>query len=255
MTSWIISDLHLSAQRPAVTQAFLHWLHTTVAQAESLYILGDFFEVWVGDDVLDDPQHGAEFLPVVQALHDLSARGVKLYGMHGNRDFLIGQRFAQACGMQLLEDPTLLEAGDKRILLTHGDALCTDDVAYQAFRTQVRNPQWQHTFLSQPLGARIAFADQARDQSRQSKAVQSMQIMDVNAEAVAAIIRQYRYPDILLHGHTHRPATHALEVDGHACQRWVLGDWHDTAAVCSLDKHGLEARILDLTTPIKNSAI
>ena len=255
MTSWIISDLHLSAQRPAVTQAFLHWLHTTVAQAEALYILGDFFEVWVGDDVLDDAQHGAEFLPVMHALHDLSARGVKLYGMHGNRDFLIGQRFAQACGMQLLEDPTLLEAGNNRILLTHGDALCTDDVAYQAFRTQVRNPQWQHTFLRQPLDARIAFADQARDQSRQSKAVQSMQIMDVNDEAVAAMIRQHHYPDILLHGHTHRPAIHALEVDGHACQRWVLGDWHDTATVCSLDKNGLETRILDLTTPIKNSAL
>lgn len=249
MTSWIISDLHLSAQRPAVTQAFLHWLHTTVAQAKALYILGDFFEVWVGDDVLDDAQHGAEFLPVIQALHDLSARGVKLYGMHGNRDFLIGHRFAQACGMQLLEDPTLLEAGDQRILLTHGDALCTDDVAYQAFRTQVRNPQWQQTFLNQPLPARIAFADQARDHSRQSKAMQSMDIMDVNAEAVASMIRQYHYPDILLHGHTHRPATHALTVDGHACQRRVLGDWHETASVCCLDEHGLKTCVLDLLNP------
>jgi UDP-2,3-diacylglucosamine hydrolase len=248
MTTWIISDLHLCAQRPAVTQAFLHWLDTQVSQAKALYILGDFFEVWVGDDVLDDAQHGGGFRPVVEGLRKLSARGVQLYFMHGNRDFLIGQQFARACGMQLLHDPTLLQAGDKRILLSHGDALCTDDIAYQQFRTQVRDTGWQRTFLSQPLAARIAFAEQARSQSAQNKAVQSMEIMDVNPDAVNALIRAYDYPDVLLHGHTHRPAIHTLDVDGHHCERWVLGDWHDTAVVCKVDGAVMQNQTLLLAT-------
>ena len=244
MTTWIISDLHLSAQRPAVTQAFLHWLQTTVARADALYILGDFFEVWVGDDVLEDVQHGAEFLPIVQALHALFERGVHLYFMHGNRDFLIGETFAQACGLQLLHDPTLLEYAGKRILLSHGDALCTDDVAYQQFRVQVRDLQWQKAFLAQPLAARLAFADQARSQSAQNKAMQTLEIMDVNVDAVADLIRKYDYPEILLHGHTHRPGVHQLQVDGHTCERMVLGDWHDHAICARLDQQALQ--LIDL---------
>lgn len=248
MTTWIISDLHLCAQRPAVTQAFLHWLQIEVAHAEALYILGDFFEVWVGDDVLDDVQHGGEFLPIVQALRALSEQGVSLYFMHGNRDFLIGKAFAQACGMQLLNDPTVLEYADKRILLSHGDALCTDDVAYQRFRAQVRDPQWQQAFLAQPLVARLAFADQARSQSAQNKAMQTIDIMDVNANAVAELVRKYDYPEILLHGHTHRPGIHQLGVDGHACERMVLGDWHDHAICACLDQQALQLIDLPLLT-------
>jgi len=244
MTTWIISDLHLSAQRPAVTQAFLHWLQTTVARADALYILGDFFEVWVGDDVLEEVQHGAEFLPIVQALRALIERGVHLYFMHGNRDFLIGETFAQACGLQLLHDPTLLEYAGKRILLSHGDALCTDDVAYQQFRVQVRDLQWQKAFLAQPLAARLAFADQARSQSAQNKAMQTLEIMDVNVDAVADLIRKYDYPEILLHGHTHRPGVHQLQVDGHTCERMVLGDWHDHAICARLDQQALQ--LIDL---------
>ena len=246
MTSWIISDLHLSAQRPAVTQAFLHWLQGEVSQAEALYILGDFFEAWVGDDVLDDQQYGAEFRPVVEALRHLSAQGVRLYLMHGNRDFLIGKRFAEACGLQLLADPTMLAAGNRRLLLSHGDALCTDDTAYQQFRAQVRNPQWQQVFLGQPLAARIAFAAQARDQSQQSKAMQAMEIMDVNPLAVADLLRAHDYPDLLLHGHTHRPGLHTLHLDGHICQRRVLGDWHETAEVCVWDGGELRPVTLQL---------
>lgn len=244
MTTWIISDLHLSAQRPAVTQAFLHWLQTTVARADALYILGDFFEVWVGDDVLEDVQHGAEFLPIVQALRALFERGVHLYFMHGNRDFLIGETFAQACGLQLLHDPTLLEYAGRRILLSHGDALCTDDVAYQQFRVQVRDLQWQKAFLAQPLAARLAFADQARSQSAQNKAMQTLEIMDVNVDAVADLIRKYDYPEILLHGHTHRPGVHQLQFDGHTCERMVLGDWHDHAICARLDQQALQ--LIDL---------
>lgn len=198
----------------------------------------------MGDDVLDHAQHGAEFLPIVHALRTLSDAGVSLYLMHGNRDFLIGEQFAQACGLQLLADPISVTFTGKRILLSHGDALCTDDVAYQQFRAQVRNPQWQQAFLAQSLEARLAFAEQARSQSAQNKA-KAMQtnamtdIMDVNADAVANLIREYHYPDILLHGHTHRPGTHSLKIDGHPCERIVLGDWHDHAVCARSDQHGL----------------
>ena len=247
MTTWIISDLHLCAQRPAVTQAFLHWLRAEVTTAEALYILGDFVEVWVGDDILADPQHGAEFVPIVQALRTLSDQGVRLYFMHGNRDFLIGEHFAQASGLQLLPDPTLLTLGETRILLSHGDALCTDDVAYQQFRSQVRTPQWQLAFLAQPLAARLAFAEQARQQSTQNKSKYGMDIMDVNPVAVTALLREYDYPDVLLHGHTHRPGRHRVEIDGHACERMVLGDWHDHAVCARWDQHGLQSYTLLLT--------
>lgn len=246
MTTWIISDLHLSAQRPAVTQAFLHWLETEVIRAEALYILGDFFEVWVGDDVLDDAQHGAEFQPVVDALRKLSDCGVKLSFMHGNRDFLIGEHFAKLSGLQLLKDPTLIHMGKHRILLSHGDALCTDDIAYQQFRSQVRDPQWQQHFLSQQLAARMAFAEQARNQSTQNKAMKTIDIMDVNLSAVEQLIRDYDYPEVLLHGHTHRPDVHTLAVDGYTCERWVLGDWHHTAIVCRLEIDALRLVTLQL---------
>lgn len=246
MTTWIVSDLHLCAQRPAVTQAFLHWLDAEVANADALYILGDFVEVWVGDDILQDAVHGAEFVPIVQALRRLSDQGVRLFFMHGNRDFLISEAFAAACGMQILPDPTLLVLGEKRVLLTHGDALCTDDVAYQQFRAQVRDPQWQQAFLAQPLQVRRAFAEQARTQSAHTKATQTMAIMDVNAEAVANLLRGYDYPDILLHGHTHRPAQHTARVDGHGYERWVLGDWHDTAQVVRIDQATMRLTTLTL---------
>lgn len=247
MTIWVISDLHLSAQRPAVTQAFLHWLQHGLADASALYLLGDIFEVWVGDDVLQDAEQSAALLPVVAGLQALSRRGVAVSLMHGNRDFLLGTAFAAACGAQLLPDPTLLTVGTQRILLTHGDALCTDDHAYQQFRTQVRSAAWQAAFLAQPLAARLAFAEQARQQSRENKAMQAAEIMDVNAHAVADCIRSHGYPQVLLHGHTHRPAVHALEVDGHVCQRWVLGDWHHSAVVARISAQAITPVTLSLT--------
>lgn len=247
MVSWIISDLHLSAQRPAVTQAFLHWLTTEVANAQALYILGDFFEVWVGDDVLEDRQYGAEFVAVVAGLRALSAKGVQLFLMHGNRDFLLGAHFAQACGLRLLADPTLIHLGEKRVLLTHGDALCTDDVAYQQFRQTVRQTQWQQTFLAQSLSSRVAFAEQARMQSRQNKSMQDMDIMDVNSDAVSNLICAFDYPDVLLHGHTHRPAIHTLSVDGYAAERWVLGDWDASAVVVRIDDDQLQQHTIALS--------
>lgn len=247
MTTWFISDLHLSAQRPAVTQAFLHWLKRSVHADDTLYILGDFLDVWVGDDVLDEASQAPIFAPIVQGLRALTAQGVSIFLMHGNRDFLIGEGFAHACGVQLLEDPTLINVAGKRVLLTHGDALCTDDVEYQAFRRQVRQPAWQHTFLSQSLAARMAFAAKARDQSRANKSTQSAQIMDVHADAVAVLMCQYAYPDVLLHGHTHRPAEHLGQVDGHPYQRVVLGDWHATAVVGKVEQDTLSLLTLSLT--------
>lgn len=248
MACWFISDLHLSAERPAVTQAFLHWLQTTVVDAEALYILGDFFEVWVGDDALTLPEYQQPYAPVVQALRALSQAGVQLFFMHGNRDFLLGEAFAEMTGLHYLADPTPLAYAQQRILLSHGDALCTDDLAYQQFRSQVRDPQWQQRFLSQPLSDRIDFSKQARGQSQKNKAMQSMDIMDVNTVAVEALMREYGYPDVLLHGHTHRPAMHMLTVDGHSCKRMVLGDWHETAVVAKLDERGLHMQTLHLNS-------
>jgi UDP-2,3-diacylglucosamine hydrolase len=219
-----ISDLHLCDSRPHIKQLFQRFLQETAAQAEALYILGDLFEYWAGDDDLDDPRHRA----VVEAMAGLSASGVRLYLMHGNRDFLLSATFAQACGATLLPDPTLLELYGRRVLLTHGDALCTDDVEYQQFRRQARDPAYQQAFLEQPLAARKAQIEALRTRSEQAKSYKSESIMDVNADAVNELLRRHDYPELLIHGHTHRPGVHDVAVDGHACQRWVLGDWFDS---------------------------
>lgn len=249
MTTWLVSDVHLSAERPAVTQAFCYWLRHTVTGAKALYLLGDIFEVWLGDDVLAQPL-AAQIMPevarVVAALRALADAGTALYAMHGNRDFLLGSQFATACGLQLLPDPTLINLAGQRVLLSHGDTLCTEDTAYQAFRLTVRDPQWQQNFLAQPFEQRQAYAAQARAQSRQNKATQALDIMDVHADAVAALLRAHAYPPVLLHGHTHRPAVHHGMVDGHAFVRMVLGDWHQSAVVCRATADQLQLETLTL---------
>ncbi len=166
--------------------------------------------------------------------------------MHGNRDFLLGTSFAEAAGITLLTDPTLLNLHGKRVLLSHGDALCTDDTAYQEFRNQVRSPVWQQAFLDQPLAARKTQIEALRLRSEQEKSHKSMRIMDVNAEAVRDLIRAHDYPELLIHGHTHRPALHKLEFDGHVCQRWVLGDWYEQGSCLRLDSAGCTS--LNLST-------
>ncbi|MCB5185182.1 UDP-2,3-diacylglucosamine diphosphatase [Methylobacillus gramineus] len=230
--SLFISDLHLCRSRPVITAQFLAFLQYQASQAESLYILGDFFEYWAGDDDLD--QH----LPIIEALRILADNGTSIFFMHGNRDFLIGDRFAQATRITLLADPTLIELYGRRILLSHGDALCTDDVAYQAFRQQVRTPAWQHAFLQQPLASRKAQIEALRKRSEQEKSGKQESIMDVNEDAVDTLIRQFQYPQVLIHGHTHRPALHQLTVDGHQVQRWVLGDWYDQGSCLRADHSG-----------------
>jgi UDP-2,3-diacylglucosamine hydrolase len=231
-----ISDLHLSDERPEITALFSLFLQNDAARARALYILGDLFEVWLGDDAVLPA-----YQPVMDGLRALTARGVPVYLMHGNRDFLIGERFVQLSGCRLLEDPTVIELDGKRTLLMHGDTLCTDDVEYQRFRTQVRNPDTQRQFLALPINERIAVAKHYRQESRERSRSKTEENMDVNQGAVMDIMRQHEVHQ-LIHGHTHRPAVHGFTLDNHSAQRIVLGDWYEQASIlrCSLGKCRLE---------------
>ncbi|MFA5372455.1 MAG: UDP-2,3-diacylglucosamine diphosphatase [Sideroxydans sp.] len=223
--SLFISDLHLSEAHSPGAELFRHFARDIAPQAEVLYILGDLFEYWAGDDDLADPFHAS----VAGYLRQLGAQGTRIFIMHGNRDFLMDEQLAVACHAALLPDPALLDLYGNPTLLTHGDALCTDDAVYQQFRTLVRGASWRDDFLALPLSERKAQIEHMRCQSELAKRGKAMNVMDVNEEAVHALLRQYRYPR-LIHGHTHRPAQHLHQVDGHQCERWVLGDWDSGAA-------------------------
>lgn len=228
-----ISDLHLCASRPAITAAFIEFLQNTASKVKALYILGDLFEYWAGDDDINDAFHQQ----VISGFKKLSDAGVKVFLMHGNRDFLIAEGFCQMAGIALLNDPVMIDLHGKKALLSHGDDLCVDDVAYQQFRSQVRDKKWQHEFLSQPLQARKKQIEAIRARSEQEKTQKSLEIMDVNAEAVNALLGKYQ-PDLLIHGHTHRPNQHTIELDGRLITRWVLGDWYEQGSYLACDKHG-----------------
>ena len=236
MTTLFISDLHLDAERPPVTELFLRFLREEAVHADALYILGDLFEAWVGDD--DPSEVGAAVAAGTRAVREA---GVPVYFMRGNRDFLLGPDYARRAGMTLLPDPAVAVLYGKPTLLMHGDLLCTDDTAYQAFRAQTRNPDWQRQFLSQPLAARLAFAQQARAASKAHQA--GMQgkmetITDVAQAAVDGTLARYGV-DTLIHGHTHRPAVHELSVGTQACKRVVLGDWYEQGSVLRVDASGM----------------
>jgi UDP-2,3-diacylglucosamine hydrolase len=233
MTTLFISDLHLEESRPDITDAFLRFLRDEAPQAEALYSLGDLFEAWIGDD-LQTPLSQS----VVTALKSLSDKAVAIFFMHGNRDFLIGSTFTQATGVTLLDDLTVIHLYNKPILLMHGDTLCTKDVAYQQFRTQVRNPLFQKDFLSKPFPERIAIAKQIRDISKTEGQNKAYEIMDVTPEAVIAVMEKHGV-DLLIHGHTHRPAVHHITVDGKPAQRIVLGDWDKNPQIIKAEKSGL----------------
>lgn len=232
--SLFISDLHLSSEHPHTTELFLHFAADVAPKAEALYILGDLFEYWAGDDDVGDPFHQR----ITGALHALSAQGTRIYIMHGNRDLLMDQELCSACDATLLTDPTLLDLYGTPTLLSHGDALCTDDIEYQHFRRMVRSTDWRTQFLAQPLAKRKAQIEQLRAQSEQSKRIKTMDIMDVNCDAVLELLRQHHYPR-LIHGHTHRPARHLHHVEGHTCERWVLGDWDKKANALRCDSDGI----------------
>jgi UDP-2,3-diacylglucosamine hydrolase len=232
-----ISDLHLDAARPEIAAQFLEFLRSQANSAQALYILGDLFEAWIGDD---DPDPQAR--QVVQALHALSARGVRCHVMHGNRDFLLGRRFCEATGAKLLQDGTLLELYGQRVLLMHGDTLCTDDHAYQRLRRIVRNPIVRFVLRNLSLKQRRALAQRMREGSKAHiSSMESAQpyIMDVNPDAVVEALRSQR-ADVLVHGHTHRPAVHSVTVDGTARKRIVLGDWYEQGSVLRWSEAGFE---------------
>jgi UDP-2,3-diacylglucosamine hydrolase len=250
MTTLFVSDLHLDAARPAITALFLDFLRDEAAHSDALYILGDLFEAWVGDDVEGEPA-----ATVRAALRALVDAGVPVYLMRGNRDFLVGQRFAADTGARLLPDPAVVPLYGEPTLLMHGDLLCTGDTAYQAFRAQVRDPRWQAQFLAQSLPAREAFAAKARAASQEhfrqigQKDVGAGGAMDaitdVAPDAVAATLARYGVRR-LIHGHTHRPALHALDAQGRHAQRIVLGDWYTQGSVLRVSPDGVELSALAL---------
>jgi UDP-2,3-diacylglucosamine hydrolase len=232
MTTLFIADLHLDPSRPHITELFERYLASDeVRHADALYILGDLVEAWIGDD--DDAE-----LPerIARAIRGVRDAGVPVYFMVGNRDFLLGQEFARRAGFQLLDDGTVHTVHGQPTLLMHGDVLCTDDVAYQAVRKQVRTPQWQAQILSMPLDARRAFAAKAREDSRAHTGSTMETIMDVNADAVAEAMRKAGVTR-LIHGHTHRPAVHRFQLDGQTAERIVLGDWYEHGSVLKVDEH------------------
>ncbi|KRE89658.1 UDP-2,3-diacylglucosamine hydrolase [Frateuria sp. Soil773] len=232
-----ISDLHLDDSRPQITDLFERFLAgDEVRAADALYILGDLVEAWIGDD--DDAELPARIARATRAVSDA---GVPVYFMVGNRDFLLGESFARRAGLTLLDDGTVHAVQGRPTLLMHGDVLCTDDLAYQAVRRQVRTPEWQAQILAMPLEARRSFAAKAREDSRAHTGSTMETIMDVNADAVAQAMRSAGVTR-LIHGHTHRPAVHDFQLDGAPAQRIVLGDWYEHGSVLRVTPAEIELR-------------
>ena len=247
MSTLFVSDLHLDPARPEITALFLRFLGEEASGADALYILGDLFEAWVGDD---DPSSTGQ--QVADGLRRLADAGVPVYFVHGNRDFLVGQDYAGRAGMRILPDPAVVSLYGEPVLVMHGDLLCTDDHAYQAFRAQTRDPHWQAMFLAQPLAARQAFAAQARQasMSRQQDMIDGDRasfeaVTDVNPQAVEATLARYGVTT-LIHGHTHRPAIHTLRAGARDCRRIVLGDWYEQGSVLRVSPGRFELQSLPL---------
>lgn len=222
-----ISDLHLSPRSPGATRLFLQFLAGRARQASELYILGDLFEAWIGDDDMDDPFHAE----IVTALRTATEAGLAISLLHGNRDFLLGSAFAAASGIRLIDDPYILSTPAWQFVLSHGDALCLDDTAYMRFRAQVRNPAWQTALLAKTLTERRAIAAQMREVSESSQRDKESPYTDLQPAAIDDFIRQHGYATFI-HGHTHQPATHDHIVDGIHVERWVLADWHEERGEC-----------------------
>jgi UDP-2,3-diacylglucosamine hydrolase len=239
MSTLFIADLHLDDSRPQITSLFEHYLASDeVRRADALYILGDLVEAWIGDD--DDTELPRRIATATRAVRDA---GIPVYFMVGNRDFLLGEAFAERAGFTLLEDGTVHDLYGTSTLLMHGDALCTDDVAYQTVRRNVRTPEWKAQVLAMPLEARRAFAAKAREDSRAHTGTTHETIMDVNTDAVAEAMRTAGVSR-LIHGHTHRPAIHSFDLDGQAAERIVLGDWYEQGSVLQIAATGHSLRRL-----------
>lgn len=225
MRTLLVADLHLSEHTPEITQGFLDYLATTAVDAKAVYILGDLFDAWIGDDILDSPHPLADIAnQVAAALTKLGENGTRIFLMHGNRDFFIGQRFADACSATLLPDIQEAELHGIPLVLLHGDSLCTLDKDYMAFRQQSRDPQWQAQMLELPLEQRLELATSLRQQSGDANATKAQAIMDVTPSEVVTLMEK-RGVATMIHGHTHRPKVHDLTVDDVPAKRFVLGDW------------------------------
>lgn len=235
MSILFISDVHVNDAQPAITHRLLRFLEGEARSAQALYILGDLFESWIGDDDAAD----ASQLEVIAALRRLTDAGTSCFVLHGNRDFLLGQRFSDASGARLLGDPLLLTVYGRRVLVMHGDALCTDDASYQRLRALVRDADWQQRFLALPLAARRRLAQAARAGSQDHTASIQYQIADVSPQSVATVLRAAQV-DILLHGHTHRPGVHQFVLDGRERTRIVLGDWYTQGSVLRWNEQDYE---------------
>ncbi|HEC12791.1 MAG TPA: UDP-2,3-diacylglucosamine diphosphatase [Acidiferrobacteraceae bacterium] len=243
MPTLFISDLHLSASRPQIIDLFLRFLQGPARDADQLYILGDLFDYWVGDEMLQSDDHAN----LGAALRRLTDSGVSLYIAHGNRDFLLGQNFTQTTGSTLLEETTVIDLYGTPALIMHGDSLCIGDVEHQAWRRQVLSSQWQQEFLAQSLDKRIDIAKSLRQQSEENKQHKAIEIMDASQQAIEDTMRQHKVK-LLIHGHTHRPGRHRFELDGEPVRRIVLGDWYQQGSVlvCTNDDWELiELGLLD----------
>jgi len=232
MSTLFISDLHLSAERENITKLFINFLDQRASKADALYILGDLFEVWPGDDmILPDYQKS------IAKMKQLADNGLPLYVMQGNRDFLMAEQFAEISGASLIEDPTIINLYGTPTLLMHGDTLCTDDIDYQKILTMVRDPRWKNDFLAKSSEERLAVAAKYREISKTETAKKNMGIMDVNQQAVEAAMSEHN-TNQLIHGHTHRPAIHDFTINKNKMKRIVLGDWYKQGSVLECDKNG-----------------
>ncbi len=234
MATLFIADLHLQTEEPAITAGFLRFLAGEARKADALYILGDLFEAWIGDDD-PNPLHQE----IAEAIGALTQSGVPCYFIHGNRDFLVGQRFARACGMTLLDEEEVLDLYGRQVLIMHGDTLCTDDAGYLAFRAKVHTPWIQRLFLALPLFIRRRIAARMRANSKAANSSKSLEIMDVNPQAVVDALQRHQV-QWLIHGHTHRPAIHTLDANGQPAFRVVLGAWHNEGSMVKVTKDDVE---------------
>lgn len=232
MSTLFIADIHLGREHPEISDRFIQFLDRQARSCEALYILGDLFEVWIGDDAAQ-----AEHRPALAALRRLTDDGVPVFLLHGNRDFLLGRGFEAQTGCQLIEEPLVIDLYGIPTLLLHGDTLCTDDTDYQQMRKQLRSPAWQAEFLGASVEQRLAIARQYRNESRVRSRAKSEAIMDVNTDAVMEAMRRHEVTR-LIHGHTHRPAVHHLEIDGRPAERIVLGDWYTQNSSLHCDAAG-----------------
>ncbi|WP_276850918.1 UDP-2,3-diacylglucosamine diphosphatase [Enterobacter oligotrophicus] len=234
MATLFIADLHLQTEEPAITAGFLRFLRGEAKSADALYILGDLFEAWIGDDD-PNPLHRE----IATAIKALVNSGIPCYFIHGNRDFLLGKRYARESGMTLLPEEQMLDLYGRKVLIMHGDTLCTDDTGYLAFRAKVHTPWIQKLFLALPLFIRSRIATRMRAGSKAANSSKSMTIMDVNPQAVVNVMEKHRV-QWLIHGHTHRPDVHSLIANGEPAHRVVLGAWHSEGSMVKVTQEGVE---------------